>query len=114
MNKQMLSRQQNKQLRVRPVARRIYSPDLELPPVDDKWILSFTPNGDINLQNTATSQNVTFGVDHVREYVSDCGKSDGFLMLKSQIFTFPRGACVEPLAGPPPLTTETTVPLMRR
>jgi hypothetical protein len=97
MNKQKLSGMQYKQVKTRPIARRIDPTGAELPPIDDKWIVSQTDKQELNLRNTRTDQSVRLGMDHVREYVTDAGRSDGFLILKSQIFTFARGAAVEPL-----------------
>lgn len=81
------------------MARRVDSTGADLPPMDDKWILSLTSNQGLNLYSSRIQQNVRLGFDHVREYMTDIGDSAGFLLLKSQIVTFaPRGASVEPLA----------------
>lgn|GEM_PF-4018133 len=99
MNKQKLSQMQYKRVRVRPVARRIDSDGVDLPQIDDVWLVTQSSGGELNLLNPRSSQNVPLGMDHVREYMTDSsGRSDGFLKLKSQIFLFaPRGASVEPL-----------------
>ncbi len=45
------------------------------------------------------ARTIPLGTDHVREFMSDPGGSEGFLILKSQIFVFARAqAVVEPLA----------------
>ena len=98
MNKQKLSEMMYKRVKVRPMARRIDPNGMELPPIDDVWSITQTSRDELNLQNNRTRHNVQLGTDHVREYMTDKGRSDGFLMLKSQIFLFARGVAVEPLA----------------
>lgn len=97
MNKQKLSEMKYKRVRVRPIARRIDPNGLELDQIDDVWSLTETSRGQLNLQNNRTYHNVQLGTDHVREYMTDAGRSDGFLILKSQIFLFARGVAVEPI-----------------
>jgi hypothetical protein len=94
----MLTKLRNKQIRVRPIARRIDHSNVELEAIDDKWIVSFELEDTLSLQNARTQQSVRLGTDHVREYMTDSGKSDGFLLLKSQIVTTAcRGAFIEPI-----------------
>ena len=98
MNKQKLSEMSNKRVRIRPVARRVDPSGIELPQVDEVWLITQTSREEINLDNARTRHSVTLGTDHVREYMTDRGQTDGFLILKSQIFLFARGLAVEPLA----------------
>jgi hypothetical protein len=97
MNKQKLSAMTSKQVKVRPMARRIDPNGVELPQIDDVWSLTQASRDELNLQNNRTYHNVQLGTDHVREYMTDSGRTDGFLILKSQIFLFARGVAVEPL-----------------
>lgn len=98
MNKGKLSEMKYKRVRVRPIARRIDPNGIELPPIDDAWMLTQTTREELILQNLRTHHNVQIGTDHVREYMTDSGHTDGFLILKSQIILSLRGFEVEPLA----------------
>jgi hypothetical protein len=98
MNKQELSEMRYKRVRVRPIARRIDPNGVELSRIDDEWMLTQATRDELNLENLRTKHNVQLGTDHVREYMTDSGRSDGFLILKSQIVLFARGVAVEPLA----------------
>jgi hypothetical protein len=98
MNKQMLSEMRYKRVKVRPIARRIDPSGVELDQIDDVWSLATTSREEISLHNDRTHHNVPLGTDHVREYMTDsAGRTDGFLILKSQIVLYARGAVVEPL-----------------
>jgi hypothetical protein len=98
MNKGKLSEMRYKRVRVRPIARRIDPSGIELPPIDDAWMLTQTTRDELTLQNLRTHHNVQLGTDHVREYMTDRGHTDGFLILKSQIIPSVQGVEVEPLA----------------
>lgn len=98
MNKQKLSEMRYKLVRIRPMARRIDPNNIELPQIDDKWILTDASREKLELRNPRTDHIIELGTDHVREYMSDAGRSDGVFILKSQIFLFARGSAVEPLA----------------
>lgn len=97
MNKQRLSQMRYKKVRVRPVARRIDPSGVELPQIDDAWLLTQTSREELELSNPRTGHILRLGTDHVREYLTDSGGADGFLLLKSQIFLHARGLAIEPL-----------------
>jgi hypothetical protein len=90
MNKQKISEMRYKRVRIRPVARRVDQSGIELPQIDDVWLVTSAPKGEMNLENTRTGHNV-------REYMTDIGRTDGFLILKSQVTLYARGYAVEPL-----------------
>jgi hypothetical protein len=60
-----------------------YDTATDLPPIDTKWTFTAMFNQELNLYNTRTHQNVRLGFDHVREYMTDIARSDGFLLPKS-------------------------------
>jgi hypothetical protein len=100
MNREKLSQMQWKRVKVRPIARRINRFGVELEQIDDSWPIMASSRDSLTLQNPRSGQNVDLGVDHIREYLTDPGRSDGFLILKSQIFLHdPRGFRLEPLAS---------------
>lgn len=69
---------------------------------DDTWIVLSASKDVLELQNPRTRDKIPLGTDHVREYMSDPGSIEGFLILKSQIFVFARAqAIVEPLRPQP-------------
>jgi hypothetical protein len=89
MNKQKISEMKYKRVRLRPVARRIDEiRGVELSPIDDKWVIVHSSREEITLLNPRTDQNMRMGTDHVREYMTDLGQSDGIFQLKSQLFLF--------------------------
>jgi len=97
MNKQKLSEMQYARVKVRPMA--LDSSTGEWRYVDDTWIVTNASREELELHNPRTRDTIPLGTDHVREYMSDPGHSDGFLILKSQIFVFARAqAVVQPLA----------------
>ncbi len=97
MNKEKISQMQGKHLRIRPIARRIDYTRGELPPIDDAWQVISVSREEINLCNPRTSHNLCLGTDHVREYMSDPGGTDGLLILKSQVTLSATQVSVEPL-----------------
>jgi hypothetical protein len=99
MNKQKLSEMRLKRVRVRPIARRFdETRGIELEPIDDAWIIVNASCEEVELRNPRSSQHVLLGMDHVKEYMGDPGRSDGMLILKSQISLFGRQVPqIEPL-----------------
>jgi hypothetical protein len=98
MNRGKLALMQFKRVRVRPIARRINRFGEELEQIDDSWPIMSSSRDSLTLQNPRSGQNVDLGADHVREYITDPGRSDGFLILKSQIILHdPRGFSLEPV-----------------
>lgn len=96
MNKQKLSEMRYARVKVRPMA--LDSSSGQVRPVDDTWIVMSASREELELHNPRTRDTIPLGTDHVREYMSDPGGSEGFLILKSQIFVFARAqAIVEPL-----------------
>jgi hypothetical protein len=99
MNRNKLSQSRWKRFRLHPIARRIARQGVELERIDDSWLVTDSSKDSLSLQNPRSGQNVDLGLDHVREYMTDpTGRSDGFLILKSQVFLHdPRGFSVQPL-----------------
>jgi len=97
MNKEKISKLQGKNLRIRPIARRIDCTRGELPSIDDAWHVSSVSREEINLCNPRTSHNLRLGTDHVREYLTDPNGTDGMLILKSQITLSGTQVSIEPL-----------------
>ncbi len=96
MNKQKLSEMRYARVKVRPMA--LDSSAGQWRRVDDTWIVMNASREQLELHNPRTRDTIPLGTDHVREYMSDPGGSEGFLILKSQIFVFARAqAIVEPL-----------------
>ncbi|ERR1700682_2490610 len=96
MNKQKLSEMQYARVKVRPMP--LDSSTGQWQYVDDTWIVMSASKEKLGIHNPRTRDTIPLGTDHVREYMSDPGGSEGFLILKSQIFVFARAqAIVEPL-----------------
>ncbi|MGA7625374.1 MAG: hypothetical protein WB630_22610 [Candidatus Acidiferrales bacterium] len=88
-------------VKIRPVARRIDPNGFDLEQVDEAFQIEHTSRTELTLRSVRTGQGIVLGTDHVREFMSDgniINKSDGYLILKSQVFLFaPRGFAVQPL-----------------
>ena len=97
MNKQKVSEMRYKRVRLFPMARRIDPVGVELPQIDDVWLVTDASKVTLELRNTRTDHILTLGTDHIREYLTDLGRTDGIFSLKSQIFLFARGLGVQPL-----------------
>jgi hypothetical protein len=96
MNKQKLSEMRYARVKVRPMA--LDSSTGQFRYIDDTWIVMSASREELELHNPRTRDTIQLGTDHVREYMSDPGRSEGFLILKSQIFDSARAqAVVEPL-----------------
>jgi len=96
MNKQKISEMQYKRVKVRPIP--LDSTTGKLRRVDDMWIVMSASREELQLQNPRTRDIIPLGTDHVHEYMTDPGGSEGFLMLKSQIIVSAYAqAIVEPL-----------------
>jgi len=89
VNKQKLSEMGYKRVRISPVARR-FNHGIESEQIDDPWLVTNASREKLELRNPRSDQHVEFGTDHVREYMTDLGRSDGVLVLKSQIFLIAR------------------------
>jgi hypothetical protein len=98
MNKRELSQMRYKRVRVLPIARRIDPKGKELAQIDDVWLITLASREKLELRNTRTDHILQLGTDHVREYMTDAGRTDGIFKLKSQIFLLARGLAVRPLA----------------
>jgi hypothetical protein len=97
MNKQKLSEMRYARVKVRPMPMDSSTGQLRY--VDDIWIVMNASREELNLHNPRTRDTIPLGTDHVREYLSDPGPSQGFLMLKSQIIVSAYAqAIVEPLS----------------
>ncbi len=97
MNREKVATMQYKNVRVRPIARRIEPNGNELPAIDDRWQIESTSKEKLKLVNPRTGHFVMLGADHIREYMTDYdGGSDGFLILKSQIILKGASVHVEP------------------
>lgn len=98
MNKEKLSQMQGTRVKLRPMARRIDDDGQDLERIDDAWTLQTATRERINLSNPRTAHMFELGTDHVREYMTDItGRTDGFLILKSQISLSRLHVSVEPL-----------------
>jgi len=101
MNREKLSKMMGKRVRLRPIPRRIDQDGTELPPVDDTWFVDEASRTALTLENqrTVPPHVLRLGTDHVREYQTDLGRTDGVLVLKSQVIMTRSRVIVEPLAA---------------
>lgn len=93
MNKTQMLKNKGKQLKTRPIARRLDPTRGELPPIDYRWLVQDVTDTEMTLFNGATSHTFRLGLDHIKDYRTDPGVSDGFLILKGQIIL--RGASLD-------------------
>lgn len=74
-----------------PMARRVDERNgIELEQIDDVWLITDASREEIELRNPRTEHIVRMGTDHVLEYMTDLGRTDGIFKLKSQVFLFAR------------------------
>jgi len=97
MNKQNLSKMCYKRVRLFPTARRIDPVGVELADIDDVWLITDASRTRLELRNPRSDRILELGTDHIREYLTDFGRSDGVFNLKSQVFLFAHGLNVQPL-----------------
>jgi hypothetical protein len=105
MNKRELSKMQHRRVRVFPIARRFDERrGVELEQIDDVWLVTAASREALVLRNPRSHEQVELGTDHVREFMTDAGRSDGVLLLKSQIILhachIPRIEPLHPMARP--------------
>src|ERR1700731_531418 len=86
MKKQRLSKMRFARVKIRPIP--LDSSTGRWLSVDDTWIVQSASREQLELHNPRTRETIPLGSDHIREYLSGPGSSEGFLMLKSQIFVF--------------------------
>jgi hypothetical protein len=95
----MLLKMEGKKLAIRPVARRYDEQGRELDAADDAWLVQEVSRSRVVFLNPRTAHVLPLGTDHVREYLTDAsGRTDGFLILKSQVIIQTTGISVEPLS----------------
>lgn len=89
MNKIALKKNVGHRLRIRPKAKRYLGGPggLQLPPVDDSWLVEDIERDGLRIRNTATDHGTVLKFDHIREFMTDSagGQGDGLLILKSQL-----------------------------
>ena len=97
MNKECLAKNVGKKLRILP-------PPIFVDPIhgheydsDLLWILRSVKNGVATLYQGGLSYTLPLGLDHIHDYLSDSGRSDGFLRLRSQVIMRGNECFVEPL-----------------
>jgi hypothetical protein len=76
MNKKALEKSVGHRVRLRPIARR-FDGDVELPQLDDDWIIQRVSKEGANLLNTRTGHCPTLGTDHIYSYSTDPDRSRG-------------------------------------
>lgn len=97
MNKEQLKRLEWKQVKIRPIAKRIHHlTGEELPPIDDRWQVVGVNKDGVHLRVLRTDHGITLPYDHIREFMHDT-ECDGFLFLKVQVTLSGDRATKEPL-----------------
>lgn len=96
MNKAQIVKCLNMRVRLRPVPLAAGMPH------DDEWLVQQITDSTIQLSNPGPGYIVHLGLDHIREFISDPGRSvgtvpRGFLKLKVQLTMSGRDVIVEPV-----------------
>ena len=101
MNKSALKKNVGHRVRLRPMAKRFLGgpTGLQLPPVDDDWLIQGIDKDGIRISNTATDHGTVLGFDHIREFTTDPARreGEGLLILKSQLHIGGCSLWVEPI-----------------
>jgi hypothetical protein len=97
MRKRNLAKMQWKKVRIDPPARRLYRDALELPRIDDAWMIRDSTTRELEIFNPRTHYSVRFATACVLGHEPDT-KTDGVLRLKIQIVLTERGVFVDLIA----------------
>ena len=84
MRKRSLAKMRWKRVKLDPPARRVYRNYLELPRMDDIWIIRDASIRELELFNTRTHHFFRFPTVHVKKHRLDAD-TDGVLELKIQV-----------------------------
>jgi hypothetical protein len=92
-------------IRLRPIASRLNDFGLELPEIDDDWIVQSAGDDGIVIANVRTQHQFTLGYDHVHHFTSDTTRRQGelkfgFLTLTVQIYLQRANLSIQPAFRP--------------
>ena len=76
MHWKRLEKSVGQRVRLRPMARR-FDGGMELPQLDDEWIIQRVSKEGVQLHNTRTDHCLTLGADHIFSYSTDPDRSRG-------------------------------------
>lgn len=105
MQKSQLAKNLGYHVRLRPIACRLDPLGLELPFVDDHWVIRSALDDGIKISNIRTQHFFKLGYDHVHHFTSDTtqastGTKYGFLTLLVQIYLQGENLTIEPTLRP--------------
>ncbi len=91
MNLNQLKRNQGYHVQIVPVACRLNDLGIELPPIDDDWLMEEVNDEHVRISNVRTGHIVVLGKDHIHNFSSNPQRSlgdlkYGFLNLHVQVF----------------------------
>jgi hypothetical protein len=98
MRKRSPAKMRWKQVRLYPPARRAYRSVLELPRIDDRWMIRDATTRELEIVNIRTHHFFRFSTASVRGHEPDT-KTDGILRLKIQVVLTERDLFVYPIAS---------------
>jgi len=98
MRRRSLAKMRWKRVRLQPPARRIYRKVLELPQIDDVWMIRDASPRELELFNPRTHHFFRFSTADVRGHEHDA-KTDGTLRLKIQVVLTERGLFAYPVVA---------------
>src|SRR5438105_13737955 len=105
MNFEQLKKNVGAVVRIHPVAHRKDEHEVQLPDVDDDWIIDAVVQDGIRVSNIRTGHTTLLAKDHIHHYTSDPerskgGQKRGFLTLLVQVTISGAGLKVDPLRRP--------------
>lgn len=113
MNKDMMKKNVHARVRLLPTACRLDHNGLELPPIEDEWIVRAVSDEGVEISNPRTSHVRMLGYDHIYKFTTDGstgGFRRGFLSLHVQLIIQGNEVRILPNARP----GEPVRPEMRR
>jgi len=97
MNNALILESKGKKFKLRPKVRRVDPSRGGQPHLEYLWVVdAVSKEKGITLRNETTGNIFTIGLDHIREWLSDPGGSDGFLLLKDQLTLSAGSLYIEP------------------
>ena len=101
MNKQALKKMSWSRVKLRPLPRRFHHlTGIELPPVDDTWLIESATSEALPISLNATGHGTVLPFDHIHHFMSGIGNEPGCLILHAQISISGDRLWVEPTARP--------------
>jgi len=105
MNLERLRKSIGSRVQLQPVAIRLDEHGIELPSIDDDWIVESVTGDGATIRNIRTSHKTTLGLDHIHHFTTNPDRcvgelAFGFFTLIVQVYIQGMNLWVRPNSGP--------------